>query len=75
MTAWAITKQYFTRGKTPGSTGYLIAPNDAADYYLVIQPHLRQQNKGESESAFNADTELREALLMRGQLESVRNLI
>jgi hypothetical protein len=75
MTAWSITKQYFTRGHTTGSTGYLLALNSAADFYLLLQPHFDKALWAKADNDFNCDIELREALLMRGQLEAVKNPI
>jgi hypothetical protein len=73
MNAWNVIKRAFVRNEHPGSIGYLIKINAAADLYMELRTAFASE--AESDEAFNADTEVRKALLMRGQLNAIQKLV
>lgn len=73
MTAWEIIKERCTGGKRVGSFGYLQQLNVAADIFTDILPRLKN---GETEAhIFNNDMEVREALINRGFINTVANIV
>ena len=69
MTTWTIIKRLLTSESTPGTAGYQVALNRAAGVFCGITRNLRDQKASEAE--FNADDEVREALMNSGHLRSV----
>lgn len=72
MNSWETIKAAFVQGKTPGLTGYLWPLTEAANLYCSIRLKLRDIKA--SDKSFNDDTEVTQAMLMRGQLEALKKL-
>ncbi len=69
MNTWQILRGKLTENQRPLTAGHAAALNRAADVFVAIQGNLADREV--ATTAFNADTELREALLIRGRLKEI----
>lgn len=69
MPVWTEIKAYMTVKEVPGSVGYLKQLNNAVDLFMIVLPEMADQET--EKEAFNADSDVREALLNRRFVKEV----
>lgn len=69
MTTWHHIKTQCTKGSTPRTVRYLNQVNLANDVYMAIRNKLKDLKQ--ADDAFNADTDVTEAICARRQLEDM----
>ena len=68
---WEVLKEQMTKGKTPRSSGYVMALNRASDLFVALQTEDLICDSVQAVVAFNDDRELTSAILQRKQLEEL----
>ena len=71
---WKAMKKEACRTAKAGTIGYAVAMLRAADLFLIVMSHLSKSARIREAQEFDADQELRDAIVQRGYLIAIGRL-
>ena len=71
MDAWQTIRDFFTRGLTPGTAGYMAALCNASQLFVKLEINHEEIAWVDSLDHFQVDPEVTDALIMSSKLKEI----